>query len=167
LTARALVGLGGNIGDPAAAMRAALQALDARGEVRVRAVSRLFRTPPWGKVDQPDFLNAAAAVETSLSPRELLDACLAIERDLKRERRERWGPRTVDLDVLDYAGLRCEDAALTLPHPRMAERAFVLAPLADIAPEFVLGRRSIGEVLATLDRAGIEPTTGDGSWWLG
>lgn len=165
MSARALLGIGGNVGDVEANMRRALAAIDAQGETRVVAVSRLYRTPPWGVTDQPWFFNACAAVETSLSPRELLELCLATERELKRERRERWGPRTIDLDVLDYAGQVYEDEALTLPHPRIGARAFVLVPLADIAPETIVDGMSVAERLVGLDRAGIEPASPDGEWW--
>ena len=163
--ARALLGVGGNIGDIEANMRTALQRIDERNDTTVVAVSRLYRTPPWGVTDQPWFFNACAAVETSLSPRDLLELCLATERSLKRERRERWGPRTIDLDVLDYAGMTYEDDALTLPHPRIGIRAFVLVPLADIAPEAIVDGKTVAELLIGLDRAGIEPATSDGAWW--
>lgn len=163
--ARAHLGLGGNIGDPEGNMRAALKALDARDDMRVVAVSRLYHTPPWGKTDQPYFFNACAAVETGLGPRALLDLCLATERGLKRERAERWGPRTIDLDVLDYAGRAYEDDALTLPHPRMGQRAFVLVPLAEIAPGMTVDGQSIEEVIVGLDTAGINPASVDGEWW--
>ena len=162
---RALLGLGGNLGDPVANMRRALQAIDAREDVTVTAVSRLYRTPPWGKLDQPWFVNACAAVETTLGPRALLDLCLETERALKRERRERWGPRTIDLDVLDYAGAPYEDAELSLPHPRMGLRAFVLVPLAEIAPDFVIDGRPIAEAIAAVEGEGIEAASADGAWW--
>ncbi|KAB0680849.1 2-amino-4-hydroxy-6-hydroxymethyldihydropteridine diphosphokinase [Aureimonas leprariae] len=162
---RALIGLGGNIGDPATAMAQALRWLDARDDAEVVSVSRLYRTPPWGKTDQPDFLNAVAAIETSLAPWPLLEVCLGVERELKRERRERWGPRPIDLDILDHGGLAYHDDALTLPHPRMAERAFVLVPLADVDAGFGIGGRTVSTLLSGLDRAGIEPATADGSWW--
>ncbi|MBC8128915.1 MAG: 2-amino-4-hydroxy-6-hydroxymethyldihydropteridine diphosphokinase [Rhizobiaceae bacterium] len=165
MTARALLGLGGNIGDPEANMRAALQAIDARDETSVVAVSRLYHTPPWGKTDQPLFFNACAAVETTLGPRALLDVCLATERGLKRERAERWGPRTIDLDVLDHGGMPYEDAELTLPHPRMGQRAFVLVPLLEIAPGLIVDGRAIEEVIAGLDVKGIDPASADGEWW--
>ena len=96
----AWLGLGGNIGDPQDAMARALQAIDADPRTRVCAVSSVYRTPPWGKTDQPDFLNAVAGVETGRSPRELLDLCLEAEKGLKRVRAERWGPRTIDIDRL-------------------------------------------------------------------
>ncbi|GGD18103.1 2-amino-4-hydroxy-6-hydroxymethyldihydropteridine diphosphokinase [Aureimonas glaciei] len=165
MSARALLGIGGNIGDVEANMRRALTTIDGTPGTRVVAVSRLYRTPPWGVTDQPFFFNACAAVETTLSPRDLLELCLATERGLKRERRERWGPRTIDLDVLDYAGQTYEDEALTLPHPRIGARAFVLVPLADIAPETVVDGMTVTERLVGLDRAGIEPANADGAWW--
>lgn len=167
MSARALLGLGGNLGDPEATMRQALQAIDARSDTSVIAVSRLYRTPPWGKTDQPAFVNACAAVETELGPRALLDLCLATERALKRERRERWGPRTIDLDVLDHGGAAYEDGDLTLPHPRMGRRAFVLVPLAEIAPDLMVDGVEIGRALAALDLAGIEAASADGTWWRG
>ncbi|MEF2550622.1 2-amino-4-hydroxy-6-hydroxymethyldihydropteridine diphosphokinase [Aurantimonas sp. A2-1-M11] len=165
MRARAYLGLGGNIGDPAANMAAALRRIDARDDTAVAAVSRLYRTPPWGKTDQPDFVNACAAVDTTLSPPELLALCLATERAFKRERRERWGPRTLDLDVLDYAGMPHADETLTLPHPRVTERAFVLVPLGDIAPELTFDGRSVADWIAAADPEGITPASADGQWW--
>ncbi|MCP3054687.1 2-amino-4-hydroxy-6-hydroxymethyldihydropteridine diphosphokinase [Aurantimonas sp. LRZ36] len=146
-------------------MAAALRLIDARADTRVVVVSRLYRTPPWGKTDQPFFFNACAAIETTLGPREVLDLCLETERAFKRERRERWGPRTLDLDVLDYDGMPYEDAALTLPHPRVSERAFVIVPLADIAPDLRFGECTVTEWVARVDRDGIEPASEDGAWW--
>ena len=165
MTVRAHLGLGGNIGDPPATMAAALRKIDARGDTSVAAVSRLYRTPPWGKTDQPFFFNACAAVDTELAPRDLLELCLATERVFKRERRERWGPRTLDLDVLDHGGIPYEDEALTLPHPRVTERAFVLVPLADIAPDLVLGDRTVADWARRVDPEGIEAISEDGAWW--
>lgn len=100
----ATLGLGGNLGDPRKAMAEALRALDAREDCVVEAVSRLYRTPPWGKTDQAWFFNACAQVKTTLKPEALLDTCLDIERLMKRVRDERWGPRTLDIDVLTYEG---------------------------------------------------------------
>ncbi|WP_078057979.1 2-amino-4-hydroxy-6-hydroxymethyldihydropteridine diphosphokinase [Rhizobium rhizosphaerae] len=161
----ALLGLGGNIGDSRALLAEALRRLDALDHCRVLAVSRLFRTPPWGVTDQAWFTNACAAVETDLAAEALLEACLATERAMKRERIARWGPRTVDIDLLTYGDLRLDTPALTLPHPRMAERAFVLLPLADIAPGFILEGRSIAERAARTDAEGIAPLTETGDWW--
>ena len=162
---RACLGLGGNIGDPAAAMGAALRALDAHREVSVAAVSSLYRTPPWGRTDQPDFLNAVAALDTSLTARALLDLCLETERKLKRVRAERWGPRPIDIDILLFGNERIAQEGLQVPHPRMAERAFVMAPLAEIAPDLDVEGATAAERLAALDRTGIVRLPGGGEWW--
>ena len=164
---RAFLGLGGNLGDPASTMAHALRVLDARSDMAVERVSSLYRTPPWGKLDQPDFLNAVAEVRTSLSARELLDVCLSVEKTLKRERRERWGPRLIDIDLLLYGQERVHDDVLEIPHPRMAQRAFVLVPLLEIAPEIEIDGKSIAEKLAALGSEGIEKITADGFWWRG
>ena len=143
--------LGGNLGDPAASMATALRLLDADESTRVIAVSSLYRTPPWGKLDQPDFLNAAAEISTALAPRALLDLCLEAERKLKRVREERWGPRLIDIDILVFGDRIIHETGLEVPHPRMLERAFVLAPLAEIAPEFVIpGRGPAAALLSAL-----------------
>lgn len=161
----AALGLGGNIGDPPAAMAEALRVFDTREDCRVLSVSRLYSTPPWGKTDQADFFNACALVETSLEPEALLDLCLSIERGMKRERVERWGPRTIDLDVLTFGERRQKTGKLELPHPRMTERAFVMLPLADIAPEMVVNGKSVREWLADADVAGINVVREDKGWW--
>jgi 2-amino-4-hydroxy-6-hydroxymethyldihydropteridine diphosphokinase len=162
---RAWLGLGGNLGDPQKAMASALQAIDADPRNDVVAVSSVYRTPPWGKTDQPDFLNAVASVETGLSPRELLDLCLEAEKGLKRVRAERWGPRTIDIDLLLFGDRTIEEHGLEVPHPRMTQRAFVLLPLAEIAPELKIGVKTVTQFLATLDTKGIERVTADGDWW--
>ncbi|MCQ4629496.1 2-amino-4-hydroxy-6-hydroxymethyldihydropteridine diphosphokinase [Shinella sp. CPCC 100929] len=162
---QASLGLGGNIGDPARAMAQALQALDARPDCRVTAVSRLYRTPPWGKTDQDWFFNACALVETLLEPEPLLDTCLGIERDMKRERKERWGPRTIDIDVLTFEGVAQSGGRLELPHPRMTGRGFVLMPLADVAPTLEVQGRTVGSWLKDADVAGIEPASAGAEWW--
>ena len=162
----AYLGLGGNLGDPAAAMAAALRMLDAHPEIEVTAVSSVYKTPPWGKTDQPDFLNAVAAVQTTLSPQALLDQCLEAERHLKRVRKERWGPRIVDLDILWFGGQDIRDSSLEIPHPRMLERAFVLVPLAEIAPDLALEGIAAGERAAQADLHGIERLPpNDSNWW--
>ena len=161
----AWLGLGGNLGDPQGAMAKALRAIDADPRTRVDLVSSIYRTPPWGLTDQPDFLNAAAAVETERSPRELLDLCLDAEKALKRVRAERWGPRTIDIDVLLFDDLAVDEPGLQLPHPRLADRAFVLLPLAEIAPETVIGGRTVAALLAGVDTKGIDRVTADGEWW--
>ena len=141
----AALGFGGNLGDPVAAFATALRALDAHPEVAVLKLSSVWRTAPWGKLDQPEFLNRAALVETSLSARALLALVLDLERQAGRERRERWGPRTLDIDILSYGDEAIDEPGLQLPHPRLAERAFVLAPLAEIAPGMVVGGRTVTE----------------------
>ncbi|MDX2257969.1 MAG: 2-amino-4-hydroxy-6-hydroxymethyldihydropteridine diphosphokinase [Hyphomicrobiaceae bacterium] len=153
----ALVALGSNIGDKAANVRQALALLTQEGDIRLLASSRIFKTPPWGKTDQDWFVNAAARVGTSLSPHQLLGRCLAIERAMGRERGEKWGPRVIDLDVLAHGPTRISDKDLTLPHPYITERAFVLAPLSDVAPEFVIKGRTVDQWLAAIDRSGVEP----------
>ncbi|WP_429815549.1 2-amino-4-hydroxy-6-hydroxymethyldihydropteridine diphosphokinase [Ensifer sp. B1-9] len=161
----ATLGLGGNLGDPRKAMAAALQALDQRTDCVVRAVSRLYRTPPWGKTDQAWFFNACAAVSTTLEPEALLDTCLDIERSMKRVRDERWGPRTLDIDVLTYEGVAQTETRLELPHPRMTDRGFVLMPLADIAADMPVRGRTVGDWLRGADVTGIEVADGDMTWW--
>lgn len=161
----AYIGLGGNIGDPVAAMAEALQAFDKHAQCSVLAVSRLYRTPPWGKTDQDWFFNSAAAIATSLAPHQLLDLCLEIERAMKRVRIERWGPRTIDLDVLAYEGVSLYDDRLTIPHPRMKDRAFVLMPLADLAPDLHIEGRAVADWLDAADKTGIEVADEDRNWW--
>ncbi len=152
----AALSLGGNVGDVAAAFAAALAALAADLACTLTAYSSVYRTPPWGKTDQPDFLNMAALLSTELSARELLDLCLAIERRLGRERAEVWGPRTLDIDVLTYDEVTIDEPGLTLPHPHIAERAFVLVPLAEIAPGLRIGGAGVAELLGRVDASGIE-----------
>lgn len=154
---RACVGLGGNIGDVAAALRAALVALDALPGTRLLRASRFYRTPAWGVEAQPDFINAAAVLETSLAPRPLLQALLAIERAHGRERAadgRRWGPRTLDLDLLLYADAVIDEPGLVLPHPEMHRRAFVLVPLAEVAADADVP--GLGRVQALLDAIGMD-----------
>ena len=136
---RAYLGLGANLGDRQATMRAALVALGATPNVRVVAVSTIRETDPVGFVDQPRFLNAAAAVETELGARELLDELVRIERSLGRTREgPRFGPRTIDLDLLLFGDEVVDEPGLTVPHPRLHERAFVLDPLAELDPGLVV-----------------------------
>ena len=161
----ALLGLGGNIGDPVAAMSAALQMLEQHPDCRVTQVSRLYKTPPWGKTDQDWFFNAAAQVETTLSPVPLLGLALGIEQVNRRVRAERWGPRTLDIDILDFGGLVIKSEQLTIPHPRMTERAFVLMPLADFAPDFSVNGKTVREWLAEADMSGIEVADESRDWW--
>ncbi len=159
------LGFGGNVGDPRLAISQALNLLNDHDEIRLNKVSRLFKTPPWGNVDQGWFFNACANVETTLDAEALLDVCLGIERAMKRERIERWGPRTLDIDILTYGDQQISTERLTIPHTYMAERAFVLKPLADYAPELLInGKRAI-DLLAQSDQSGIEVASDDANWW--
>ena len=143
---RAYVGVGANLGDREATIRAAISALPG-----LFAVSALRETEPVGVVDQPPFLNGAVALETELAAHELLDALLAIERELGRERRERWGPRTIDLDLLLYGDETIDEPGLTVPHPRLHERRFALEPLLDLDPRLEIpGRGRVEDLLAGL-----------------
>lgn len=135
----AFLGLGSNLGARAETLAAALRHLHRPPVLEIAAVSSVYETKAVGLTDQPDFLNLVARIQTSLPPHELLRACLEVEASLGRVRTERWGPRTIDIDVLTYGEERLSDPLLTLPHPRMLERAFVLAPLAEIAPELNVG----------------------------
>lgn len=159
--ARAFVALGSNLGDTHAYLRQALQALAHLPDTRLLAQSRFYRTPPWGVLEQPAFLNAVAELETALAPHALLEALLAIEQAAGRVRQgERWGPRTLDLDLLHVDGVRLDEAGLTLPHPRIAERAFVLLPLAELAPTLELsGLGRVDALLGAIDAGGCQPET--------
>ena len=148
----AYIGLGANLGDREAMLRAALEQLAAEPAIRLVQVSPLRDTTPVGMVDQPRFLNAAAAVETTLSARELLDRLLGIERRLGRTREgPRFGPRTIDLDLLLYGEERIDEPGLEVPHPRLHERLFALEPLADLDPGLAVpGRGPLADLVAGL-----------------
>jgi 2-amino-4-hydroxy-6-hydroxymethyldihydropteridine diphosphokinase len=161
----ATLGLGGNIGDPPAAMAQALATVAESQNCRLLDVSQLYRTPPWGKIDQADFYNCCALIETSLSPEALLDFCLDIEKGMKRVRIERWGPRTIDIDVLTYGAQILKTGKIEVPHPRMTERAFVLMPLADIAPDLAINGRSVSQWLLDADKVGIKQANKKRQWW--
>jgi 2-amino-4-hydroxy-6-hydroxymethyldihydropteridine diphosphokinase len=153
--AEASLGFGGNIGDVEAAFVYALERLARASGVTLLRTSSVFSTPPWGKLDQPPFLNMAAIVATTLPAQALLALCLDIEHGMGRRRLERWGPRTLDIDILTYGDATIDAPDLKVPHPRIAERAFVLAPLSEIAPHLRIAGRNIAELLALADRAGI------------
>ena len=142
---RAFVGLGANIGNPAAQLAGALDALDAAGVLV--AVSGVYRSAPIGP-EQPEFLNLVAELAISEGPYELLARCQALETAAQRVRRERWGPRTLDVDVLLFGDVQMRDPELAIPHPRLRERRFVLDPLAELAPELV----TLGELAAVADQ---------------
>jgi 2-amino-4-hydroxy-6-hydroxymethyldihydropteridine diphosphokinase len=158
--ARAAVGLGGNLGDAAATLHEAMLALDGLPDTRLLRASRLYRTPAWGNIAQPEFVNAAALLQTQLEARDLLDALLDIERIFGRDRGagERWGPRTLDLDLLLYGDATIDEPGLRVPHPHLHERAFALLPLAEIAPDlFVPGHGRVADLLGGVDASGCAP----------
>jgi len=154
----ALVALGGNVGDSRVILDRAVEIFCDGDEVKLKARSSDYLTPPWGFKYQPPFVNLCIAVETTLSPRELLTRAQTVERQFGRDRahEKRWGPRTADIDILAYDDLTMDELGLTLPHPRLFERAFVLLPLAEIAPDQVIGGRKVSEAVAAIDTAGIE-----------
>lgn len=160
----AALGLGSNMGDRKNQISMALDSLAMHPHISVSAVSALYETPPWGKADQPAFLNAAVLIETDLAPRTLLEAVLGIERSLGRVRGELWGPRTIDLDILLYGAAEVDEPGLTIPHPRIHERAFVIRPLADILPGTEIAGQTVAEWLAVLDVSGIETAAAVG-WY--
>jgi 2-amino-4-hydroxy-6-hydroxymethyldihydropteridine diphosphokinase len=156
---RAFVGLGGNLGNAEATLVDALMALDMIPQTTMRRHSKLYRTPAWGMTEQPDFVNAAAELQTRLSPRVLLDRLLAIEERFGRVRSEgeKWGPRRLDLDLLAYGEESLDEPGLHLPHPHLHERAFVLVPLAEIAADLLIpGQGKVGDLLAAVDSSVIE-----------
>lgn len=155
----ALVGLGGNLGDAAVTLRNAFKELDALPNTRLLRTSRLYRSRAWGRTDQPDFINAVAMLQTELGARELLDALLGIEHDAGRERHagERWGPRTLDLDLLLYGDAVIDEPGLHVPHPHVHERSFALVPLVEIAPDAMIpGIGSARAALAAMEPPDIE-----------
>ncbi|MCZ4296959.1 2-amino-4-hydroxy-6-hydroxymethyldihydropteridine diphosphokinase [Henriciella marina] len=156
---RSALAFGSNLGDSAEMIGRAIDALDAMVDVSVTARSSLYATPPWGVENQPDFVNACALVETALAPLDLLTACKDLEVALGRVPGERWGPRLIDIDVLWMDGVALESERLTLPHPRMTERAFVLVPLAEIAPELVVGGQRVADWASSIEAGGIRKLT--------
>jgi 2-amino-4-hydroxy-6-hydroxymethyldihydropteridine diphosphokinase len=149
--------LGTNLGDRPANLRAAMEALSP--EIKVLAESKVYETPPWGYETQPAFLNMAVKCETALEPESLLKRLKQLEVQLGREQSFRWAPRLIDIDILFYNDLILESESLTIPHPRLHERAFVLVPLADIAPDFIhpVLKKTIKELLAGVNMDDIHP----------
>lgn len=149
------IGLGSNLADPRAQVEDALRALARLADTSLVRSSRLYRSVPWGRADQPEFVNAVAQIDTALAPHNLLDELLAIERQAGRERdATRWGPRVLDLDILVYGDLILDSPGLHVPHPHLHERVFVLMPLCEIAPELQIpGKGRVDELLAQLDAA--------------
>jgi 2-amino-4-hydroxy-6-hydroxymethyldihydropteridine diphosphokinase len=156
--AEALIALGGNVGDARATLHKAVDLFCDGKDVRLLARSADYRTPPWGDENQAPFINICIAVDTALAPQALLARAQQVERVLGRVRAQgrRWGPRTADLDILAYDDLSLEEPNLSLPHPHLFERAFVLVPLAEIAPDRLIGGIRVRDALARIDSAGIE-----------
>ena len=151
----ALVGLGGNVGNVVRSMQRAINAIQTRSDCEVTAISKVYRTPPWGITEQEWFFNACAEILTTLEPEPLLDLLLTIETAQGRIREQRWGPRTLDLDIIAFGQAKVKTDRLTIPHPHLAERAFVLIPLMDICPDRVVGDRSIKVHAADIEHGGI------------
>ena len=156
--ASALIALGGNVGDVRATLAQAIDAICDSASARLVARSSDYSTPPWGEENQPPFVNACVEIETSLDPHALLHALHDIEKEHGRDRlnERRWGPRTLDVDLLAYDDLAIETPDLTLPHPRLFERAFVLVPLCEIAPDRLINGRTVASALETVAADGIE-----------
>lgn len=148
------IGLGANLGAPAENLRRAVELLREAG-LAFDALSSLYVTKPWGVTDQPDFINACALARTTLAPLALLDLFKAIEQAMGRRETRRWGPRVIDIDLLFYEDWSWRDDRLTLPHPALGERAFVLLPLAEIAPDMVIGGLALADAAARIDASGI------------
>lgn len=151
---RYYLSIGANLGNRAQTLKQAVQLLRNTAGLSVAAVSPLYETPPWGKTDQPAFLNGAVAVDTDMSGQELLDCCLAVEASLGRVRHERWGARTIDIDIVYSPDEQSSTETLQLPHPYLLERAFVLVPLRDIAPELILEGKPVSQWIDALPDAG-------------
>ena len=154
----ALLALGGNVGNSRAILDRAVALLCDGVAIKLVARSADYLTPPWGFKYQAPFINLCLAVETALSPRDLLARCQAVELQLGRDRahEKRWGPRTADVDIIAYDDLKLDELGLTLPHPRLFERAFVLRPLAEIAPDRLISGKKVRNALAAIDTAGIK-----------
>lgn len=151
----AYLGLGGNLGNRCQYLTDAVLALNSEDGIRVEKISSVYQTNPVGVIEQPDFLNLVVQLSVSLPACDLLARCLQIENKLGRVRAERWGPRTIDIDVLWFDGAVMNAPDLVLPHPRMKERAFVLVPLAEIVPMLLLDGVTIHELTAQLDQSGL------------
>jgi 2-amino-4-hydroxy-6-hydroxymethyldihydropteridine diphosphokinase len=154
----ALLGLGGNVGDVQSTLERAVAVFCDGRDVRLVARSSDYRTAPWGVTDQPPFVNLALVVDTTLMPHALLDRALRVEAMFGRDRAKemRWGPRSLDIDIIAFDGIEMDEPGLKLPHPRLFERAFVLAPLAEIAPDRRIKGIAVKDALAKIDASGVE-----------
>ena len=156
--ANAVIALGGNVGDVRATFKKAIAHVCGMAQAALLGRSSDYATPPWGEQDQPRFINACIEIETSLDPHALLFTLHKVEQKFGRDRskEQRWGPRSLDLDLIAYDDVELDKPELTLPHPRLFERAFVLVPLAEIAPDRVIAGRRVKDALAQLSTGGIE-----------
>lgn len=155
---RAVISLGSNLGNRLENLQGAIDALEDTPGLRIKSVSPVYETEPWGVApgSQPSYFNAVVVLRTTLPPSSLLERAQAVEEAFHRVRDERWGPRTLDVDIVAYADVVSDDPVLTLPHPRAHERAFVLAPWYDVEPEAQLpGRGAVAELLADVTREGV------------
>jgi 2-amino-4-hydroxy-6-hydroxymethyldihydropteridine diphosphokinase len=148
--ARIVLALGGNVGDKVKSLRRALRLIAGVPEIELTAVSRFYRTAPWGKTDQDWFVNACALGRTTLKPEALLQRVKRLEVELGREPTERWGPRVIDIDLIAYDEVTLKTERLTLPHPELFNRAFVLVPLTEVAPDLVIAGVRVGDAAARL-----------------
>jgi 2-amino-4-hydroxy-6-hydroxymethyldihydropteridine diphosphokinase len=154
---KAYIGLGSNLEDPIAQIEQAILSLSQIPNTVLQMKSSLYRTLPWGKTDQPEFVNAVVKIETCCSPHTLLEYLQIIEKNQKKKKIEKWGPRTIDCDLILYGNEIIESATLTVPHPRMFTRGFVMVPLAEISPMLIFPKgKSIADLLVQCDCAGIE-----------
>ncbi len=151
----AILALGTNVGDRVANIGEAIRRLTADDSIRRVAESRLYRSAPWGVTDQDWFVNACLTMRTELPPHELLKRCQAVENEMGRVRLRHWGPRIIDVDILTYRDRKISEPDLVVPHPLIAERAFVLVPLKDVAPNLMIGGKSIDDMLAKLDASDV------------
>ncbi len=156
--------MGGNIGDVPSQMVQAIDILVSNDEIRLEGVSGLYATEPWGLKEQAEFKNACIEISTSLEPEGLLEACLETEARLDRTRDVRWGPRTIDLDILAMEDVAIDIDGLTIPHSRLHERAFALVPMADLAPDLKIEGQSVSELLKKQDRSGVKQIAAPGEW---
>ncbi|RCL02649.1 MAG: 2-amino-4-hydroxy-6-hydroxymethyldihydropteridine diphosphokinase [Candidatus Tokpelaia sp. JSC188] len=165
---RAWIGLGGNLGNIMNAMAYALQCFDKHDDCSTITVSSVYKTPPWGKKDQPWFLNACAKISTGLAPEALLQLGLDIENEMERSRVEKWGPRTLDIDLLFYEDLKISiSSRLLLPHPEIGRRAFVLIPLAEISPKLIFKGETIANLAEQFENKQIIKCPTGRLWWKG
>lgn len=156
-TLDAILALGTNMGNRVENIGEAMRRLGSDGSIKVVARSRLYRTAPWGVTDQDWFVNGCVGIQTPLSPHELLKRCQAVENAMGRVRTRHWGPRIIDVDILTFGGRRICDPDLVVPHPLIAERAFVLVPLKDVAPELKIGGKTLDAMIGALDADDVVP----------